>query len=163
MAKKAFVFVLLAVTFFANLQTAAVFAQEKTPVTDDDVNEVARQLYCPVCENISLDVCPTQACEQWRSLIREKLEAGWTTEQINSYFATQYGDRVLAEPPKKGINWLVYILPPAMIIAGAVLLARTITRLRAPKKNIASVSRTADTSGDKYLTRVEEELKKRKG
>ena len=163
MAKKAFLFILRAVTFFVNIQTVAVFAQEKTPVTDDDVNEVARQLYCPVCENISLDVCPTQACEQWRNLIREKLDAGWTTEQIKSYFATQYGDRVLPEPPKKGINWLVYILPPAMIIAGAILLARIITDLRAPKKNIASVSRTADTSGDKYLTRVEEELKKRKG
>lgn len=163
MIKKALLFVLLALTFFVNIKTVAVFAQEKTPVTDDQVNEVARQLYCPVCENISLDVCPTQACEQWRSLIREKLEAGWTTEQIKDYFAAQYGDRVLPEPPKKGINWLVYILPPAMIFAGAILLARIITRLRAQKEDIASVSQVADTTGDEYLSRVEEELKKRKG
>ena len=32
------------------------------PPTDDDVNAVAKQLYCPVCENTPIDVCPTQAC-----------------------------------------------------------------------------------------------------
>ena len=43
------------------------FAQGSDP-TDDDVNAVAKQLYCPVCENIPLDACGTAACEQWRGL-----------------------------------------------------------------------------------------------
>ena len=57
------------------LLTGAVSANTPEPgnPSDDDVNEVAGQLYCPVCENIPLDVCPTQACGQWRDLIREKL------------------------------------------------------------------------------------------
>jgi cytochrome c-type biogenesis protein CcmH len=42
-----------------------VFAQQPTP-SDDQVNAIARQLYCPVCENTPLDVCPTTACHQWR-------------------------------------------------------------------------------------------------
>ncbi|MER3459217.1 MAG: hypothetical protein C4309_11855, partial [Chloroflexota bacterium] len=37
--------------------------------TQDDVNRVANQLYCPVCENITLANCPTQACIQWRARI----------------------------------------------------------------------------------------------
>jgi cytochrome c-type biogenesis protein CcmH/NrfF len=49
---------------------------EPTGPTDDEVNAIAKQLYCPVCENIPLDVCPTQACAQWRDLIREKLARG---------------------------------------------------------------------------------------
>ena len=90
-------------------------AQQATPlpaitVSDDQVNAVAHELYCPVCENIPLDVCPTQACAQWRELIRLKLSEGSTKEQIKQYFAAQYGDRVLAEPPRQGLNWLVAIL-----------------------------------------------------
>src|SRR5512140_2498273 len=79
-------------------------AQQATPlpaitVSDDQVNAVAHELYCPVCENIPLDVCPTQACAQWRELIRLKLSQGQTKDQIKAYFAAQYGDRALPEPP----------------------------------------------------------------
>ena len=51
-----------------------VFAQDTFP-TDDDVNKIARQLYCPVCESTPLDVCPTEACRQWRDVIRTMLMA----------------------------------------------------------------------------------------
>ncbi len=40
---------------------APALAQGQPP-TDDEVNRIAKQLYCPVCENTPLDVCPTQAC-----------------------------------------------------------------------------------------------------
>ena len=60
-------------------------AQAPTP-TDDEVNRIAQQLYCPVCENTPLDVCPTEACRQWRDLIRQQLSEGWTEEQIQQYF-----------------------------------------------------------------------------
>jgi len=162
MRKKGLYAVLLGLVILGFLQVSNASAQDKTPVTDDQINEVARQLYCPVCENISLDVCPTQACAQWRDLIREKLEAGWTTEQIKAYFAAQYGDRVLPEPPKRGMNWLVYILPPAMIIGGAFLLGWIIKGLRAPQ-SAAAATESSTVEKDSYLTRVEEELKKRKG
>ncbi len=89
-------------------------AQAPTP-SDDQVNVIARQLYCPVCENLPLDVCPTQACAQWRETIREKLALGWTEAQIKQYFVEQYGDRVLATPPATGLNWLVYLLPPPRV------------------------------------------------
>jgi cytochrome c-type biogenesis protein CcmH len=94
-------FALLVMVF---LIPGASFAQQDQPVTDDQVNAIAKQLYCPVCENIPLDVCGTQACAQWRELIREKLSQGWTDAQIKQYFADQYGDRVLAQPPAEGLN-----------------------------------------------------------
>jgi cytochrome c-type biogenesis protein CcmH len=156
---------LLLTLVLAGLRINLGLAQDTQPVTDDQINEVARQLYCPVCENISLDVCPTQACAQWRDLIREKLEAGWTITEIKDYFATQYGDRVLPEPPKKGLNWLVYILPPVMIIGGVLLLWWIVNRLRAPKRVINPTTAKLDSasSGDEYLARIEAELKNRKG
>ncbi len=156
---------LLLTLVLAGLRINHGLAQDTQPVTDDQINEVARQLYCPVCENISLDVCPTQACAQWRDLIREKLEAGWTTAEIKDYFATQYGDRVLPEPPKKGLNWLVYILPPVMIIGGILSLWWIVNRLQAPKRvsNLTTEKLDSTSSGDEYMARIEEELKNRKG
>jgi cytochrome c-type biogenesis protein CcmH len=48
--------------------------------TQDEVNAVARKLFCPVCENTPLDVCPTEACQQWRDVIRTKLMEGQSEE-----------------------------------------------------------------------------------
>src|SRR5689334_22330752 len=67
-------------------------------VTDDQVNAVAERLYCPVCENIPLDVCGTQACADWRQEIRGMLADGMTSDQITAAFAQKYGQRVLASP-----------------------------------------------------------------
>ncbi len=135
------------------------------PVSDDQVNAVARQLYCPVCENIPLDVCPTQACAQWRELIRQKLAAGWSADQIKQYFATQYGDRVLAVPPVRGLNWLAYILPPVGILIGAYLVFRALKgmRTRPTPATAPAASAPAETTAakDPYLARVEEELRQR--
>ncbi len=164
MNKKIVFAAVIVALIFAGAVINRVLAQDKTPVTDDQINEVARQLYCPVCENIPLDVCPTQACAQWRALIKEKLEAGWSTDQIKEYFAVQYGDRVLGEPPRKGFNWLVYILPPLMILAGALILGWIIKGMRSPKKVTGSIPDQQDSSssGDEYIAKIEEELKKRK-
>ena len=102
------------------------FAQDDTPgkPTDDEVNAIAKEMYCPVCENIPLDVCPTQACAEWRELIRDKLAAGWSEQQIKTYFVEQFGDRVLAEPPARGLNWLVYVIPPLAFLVGVYILYR---------------------------------------
>ena len=110
----------------AGLFTSVAIAQDNTP-TDDDVNAVAKQLYCPVCENTPLDVCPTEACRQWRELIRTQLSEGMTEQQIKDYFVANYGARVLSEPPRTGLNWLVYILPPAIILLGAFFLFRSLS------------------------------------
>jgi cytochrome c-type biogenesis protein CcmH len=149
--------------FLLAVSAAAVLAQTKPQPSDDDVNAVAHELYCPVCENIPLDVCPTQACAQWRDLIREKLSEGWTKEQIKQYFQRQYGDRVLAEPPREGLNWMVYILPPAFILVGAYLVFRVISKRKPVGQSaVGSASAGASVSDDPYLKRLEDELKKRK-
>ncbi len=140
----------------ALISPAAGLAQQPTP-SDDEVNAVAREMYCPVCENIPLDVCPTQACAQWRELIRQKLAEGWSKAQIEDYFVAQYGDRVLAEPPRRGLNWLVYIAPPLFILLGIYLLAR-IYRSTESKSPQPLPLETQDEI--EYLKRVDAEVKK---
>jgi cytochrome c-type biogenesis protein CcmH len=156
--KKQWMWLVLAVLAVA-IPTARAMAQEPTPVTDDQVNEVAGQLYCPVCENITLEVCATTACAQWRALIEEKLGQGWTPDQIKQYFVDQYGDRVLAEPPKRGLNWLVYFLPPLMIAAALVYLLRAMKQM---KKPAVVPTQAVEETDDPYLASVEEELRRRR-
>jgi cytochrome c-type biogenesis protein CcmH len=148
---------LVGLVFLMLMGVGSVYAQDDSP-TDDEVNAVASQLYCPVCENIPLDVCPTQACEQWRATIREKLEIGWNDDQIKQYFVDQYGARVLATPPAEGLNWLVYILPPMAFLAGAVVLWRAVKTWRTDEPEGVIEALTSD---DPYLARIEEELQRR--
>jgi cytochrome c-type biogenesis protein CcmH len=154
----------------AALWVGTALAQDPTP-SDDDVNRVAKQLYCPVCENTPLDVCPTQACAQWRALIREKLAAGWTEAEIKQYFVDQYGARVLSEPPRTGLNWLVYIVPPVLFVLGVIILARTFRSSKESSGGEAVDSAPAPVdeapakdaaASDEYVARLENELKKRK-
>ncbi len=162
---------LLFALVLSTLGVATVSAQESTP-TDDEVNAIAKQLYCPVCENTPLDVCPTEACRQWREEIRKLLAEGKSEEEIKKYFVDYYGARVLAEPPRSGFNWLVYVVPPMVIVAGIFALFRALRAWSQPSaadEGETSIEGEAgagegDASGpaDAYIARLEEELKKRK-
>jgi cytochrome c-type biogenesis protein CcmH len=112
---------ILLLTFLASLLiVSVVYAQDGGPGTpsDNDVNRVAKQLYCPVCPNTPLDVCETKACEDWRAQIRDQLAEGWTDQQVIDYFVAQYGERVLAEPQRKGFTSLVWFLPLIAVLVG---------------------------------------------
>lgn len=139
-------FIALVVVFFS---AKDVWAQEVTP-SDDQVNQIAQQLYCPVCENVPLDECMTEACQQWRDLIRQRLAEGWTEQEIKDYFVAQYGDKVLGEPPRQGLNWVLYLFPPFLVLIAVVLLLR---KFKYPRKNIHSIE-----NQDAYLLQVERDL-----
>ena len=151
----------LFILVLAALVTVPVSAQGTNPPTDDEVNAVAKQLYCPVCENTPLDVCPTQACAQWRDLIRLKLSQGEGEQQIKQYFVDNYGARVLNEPPRTGINWLAYIVPPVIILIGAAFLVRAFQRMKKPLVAAPAQGPRSDAPADDYVARLEEEVKKR--
>jgi cytochrome c-type biogenesis protein CcmH len=133
-------------------------------------------LYCPVCENTPLDVCPTTACHQWRELIRQMLAEGKSEAEIKQYFVDYYGARVLSEPPRTGINWLVYVVPPLAFLAGAYLLFRAIQIWKrtakesvmgadhsfSPGSEFEPVKGSGKLADNEYVARLEKELKKRK-
>ena len=138
-----------------------VSAQEPTP-SDNDVNRIAKQLFCPVCESTPLDVCPTEACRQWRELIRTMLAEGKSEAEIKQYFVEQYGARVLAEPPNRLVS---YLIPAVAILLGVLLLARGFQMWLKPSPTAdeAPVDVKPDAPvTDPYVARLEEEIKKQK-
>lgn len=121
---------------------------------DDQTMRVASSLYCPVCPGVPLDVCETQACQQWRALIKEKLATGQTREQIQQYFVAQYGERVLGAPTPQGFNLTIYIAPLAAILIGFGLLLFAARQWMASKPPPPRAAAPGD-----YRERIERELK----
>ena len=165
---------LLLLSLFAIVQP--LLAQDSA-VTDDEVNEIARDVYCPVCESTPLDVCATQACADWRELIRTKLGEGQSKEEIFDYFARQYGDGVLADPPGRGVSLIIlWVLPIVLLLLAALFFSRIMRNLRTASEpspaaaaldesraeSAVTVSSVDQASGDDYLARIEEEVGKSK-
>ena len=153
-----FYLLLLALVVFGT--STSVLAQGEEP-TDDEVNRIAKQLYCPVCESTPLDVCPTEACRQWRDLIRKMLSEGKSEDEIKQYFVAQYGARVLDEPPNR---FLSYVVPVAAFLLGAFLLFRGFRMWIRPVETGTGPGENEAQSvpQDDYIQKFEEEMKKRK-
>jgi cytochrome c-type biogenesis protein CcmH len=108
---------------------------------DDGVRRVALQLQCPVCEGQSAADSPSGLAADMRSVIRARLMAGASDQQILDEFVASYGDSILAEPPKRGISLGVWLGPTLGIGLGVLLLVmmlRTWRRPTVPTRRVAT-------------------------
>ncbi len=144
---------------FLTLFTLPVFAQENLTVTMDQVNAIAKKLYCPVCPNETLDACQTQACAQWRSEIGDQLAAGQSEQQIVDSFVRRYGQRVIGTPDDPALRALSLATP--FVIAGIALAVGVFTFMRwrsrpRPEPTPAAGSPPLD---DSYRDALEQDLR----
>ncbi|HWM78983.1 MAG TPA: cytochrome c-type biogenesis protein, partial [Methylomirabilota bacterium] len=98
------------------------------PVDERVVHDVAAQLRCVVCQNLSVADSPSETANQMRQIIRERLAAGESPEEVRAYFVEKYGQWILLSPPKEGFNLLVWVVPFAGLGAGLVLVAVVLRR-----------------------------------
>lgn len=169
MTKNKFWILFLAAAFAALFLTAKVYAQDPAPtiapikvVSDNDVNLVAKKLYCPVCPNTPLDVCETQACKDWRAQIKDQLSQGWTEQAVMDYFVTQYGERVLAEPERGGFTSLVWMLPVLFVVLGLVFVWLVLKSWHSRRLSPAAIHPDPVPAGvsKDILDRIESEIRK---
>lgn len=95
---------------------------------DDRVYAISRQLMCPVCAGQTVAESDAAVAREMRDIIRQKLLAGETPDQILRYFVAQFGDGVLAEPPRRGLSAVLYLGPPLALALGLALAAIFIRR-----------------------------------
>lgn len=93
---------------------------------------VASQLRCPVCQGLSIQDSPSELAVQMRGVVRDQLAAGRTPEEVKQYFTEKYGEWILLEPEAHGFNMLVYILPVAAVIVGALVVVLAVRRWSRP-------------------------------
>ena len=86
---------------------------------NQQAQEVASQLQCPVCNGESVADSPSGLASEMRSLIRQKLAQGQSEQQVIQYFEARYGDAILESPPAQGFTLMIWLPPVAMLALGA--------------------------------------------
>jgi cytochrome c-type biogenesis protein CcmH len=127
---------------------------------DDQTKELSYLLMCPVCQGQSVGESNSNLAHDMRDIIRKQLEAGRSKEEVLAYFVSSYGESILASPPPKGINWLLWLLPGVGIILGGIGI--TLYLLKAQKEDKNEGSKKINTQAkmdNEYMKRIEEELK----
>jgi cytochrome c-type biogenesis protein CcmH len=92
------------------------------------VYEIAAQLRCVVCQNLSVADSPSEMATQMRGVIEERLAAGDGPEQVLRFFVDKYGEWILLSPPRQGFSLLVWIFPAVAVGAGLVIVALVLRR-----------------------------------
>ena len=90
------------------------------PVLEERARALSRQLRCLVCQNQSIDDSDAELARDLRQIVRERLLAGDSDEQIIEFLTARYGDFVLLKPPVKPATWGLWFGPLALfLVAGA--------------------------------------------
>ena len=107
---------------------AGVSLVAAAPVSEDAVRIVASQLRCVVCQSLSVADSPSETAHQMREIIRQRLTAGETPEQVKAYFVEKYGLWILLSPPRQGFSALVWVVPFVALLTGLVLVVIAVRR-----------------------------------
>ncbi|HXD63830.1 MAG TPA: cytochrome c-type biogenesis protein [Solirubrobacteraceae bacterium] len=99
--------------------------------------EVVNDVMCVVCHE-PLGVAQSPEAFQERDYIRQLVAQGKTRKEIEDDLVQQYGPAVLARPPAHGVNLLVYIIPPVVLVLGIAIIAVFIPRWRRRAREAAA-------------------------
>jgi cytochrome c-type biogenesis protein CcmH len=142
--------VLLLVILLLAAPAPALAQPPATNVEDPRLYEVASQLRCVVCQNLSVADSPSEMAVNMKGQVRELLARGYTEEQIVKYFVLSYGQFVLLKPTFEGVNALVWLLPLLALLGGVAIVWMKLRKLeKAPVP-------AANPDDDPYLSRVRE-------
>lgn len=102
---------------------APVFAVEPDEVLDDPVLEarartLSKTLRCLVCQNENIDSSHAPLAKDLRVLLRERLVAGDTDEEVLEFLVARYGDFVLLQPPVQSNTLVLWLAPALFMIIG---------------------------------------------
>jgi cytochrome c-type biogenesis protein CcmH len=90
------------------------------PDLDERTREIAAELRCVVCQNLSVADSPSEMAQQMRGVVREQLQAGKSPEEVKEYFVSKYGEWVLLKPKTTGVSAMLWILPYIALVCGII-------------------------------------------
>jgi cytochrome c-type biogenesis protein CcmH len=117
------------------------------PDLEDRTREIATELRCVVCQNLSVADSPSEMAQQMRAIVREQLEAGKSPEQIKDFFVSKYGEWVLLKPKTTGFSAILWILPYVVLVAGVITALWFVHRWVGKKKTLADTQIQPDATG----------------
>ncbi len=124
------------------------------------VGDISEQLICQCGCTLVLSNCSHAECmsrDTMTTLIEQKLAQGQSEGEITQFFVAQYGEQVLASPPKRGFNLVLWVLTPAAIlVVGGVIYVALKRWVRRGKTRPTSAM--AEAGDEKYQHQLEDEL-----
>ena len=121
------------------------------------VNEVAREVRCPTC-NTPLDVSNSPAASDMKVFISERIDQGWDKERIIAALQDEFGDGVLATPPKSGFDLIAWLVPGLAVLAGIV--AAGLLAWRWSRRRPAAAGAQAPPPTPEEARRLDDELRR---
>jgi cytochrome c-type biogenesis protein CcmH len=129
MKQRSFIAVLAIMTFVA-LSTSARAVQPDEmladPVLEAKAREISAELRCLVCQNQNIDDSDAALARDLRLIVRERLEAGDSKEQVIDYAVARYGEFILLRPRFTAKTALLWFAPLLLLAGGALLAYRAI-------------------------------------
>jgi cytochrome c-type biogenesis protein CcmH len=98
------------------------------PVLEARARALSKELRCMVCQNQSIDDSEAALARDLRLLVRDRLKAGDSDQQVLDYLVARYGEFVLLKPPLSLHTAILWGVPPAALLFGAITLALVIRR-----------------------------------
>ncbi len=124
-------------------QALAVLPDEilPDPALEARARELSRGLRCMVCRNESIDESNAELARDMRILVRERLTAGDSDQQVIAFIVDRYGEYALLKPTTGGVNWLLWAAGPLMLmLALGVGIGYLRSRQAAPEAGSATLS-----------------------
>ncbi len=100
------------------------------PGLEARAREISRAVRCPVCQGESIDDSNARISRDLRIIIRERLVAGDSDAEVLEFLVARYGEFVLFDPPKRGVNLVLWLAGPAMLLGGGAIAVTAIRRRR---------------------------------
>jgi cytochrome c-type biogenesis protein CcmH len=104
----------------------------KDPALEERAREISKGLRCLVCQNQSIDDSDASLAKDLRVLVRERLVAGDSDDDVITYVVSRYGDFVLLKPPFKMATLVLWLGPLMLIVIGLVSIVVFYRRNQAP-------------------------------
>ncbi|HLG85812.1 MAG TPA: cytochrome c-type biogenesis protein [Alphaproteobacteria bacterium] len=93
----------------------------KDPAQEKRAEAIGKQLRCPVCKTESIEESDADFTRDLRKVVRERVAAGDTDQQVLDYMHARYGDFILLKPPFEPSTWILWLAPPLLLMAGGAL------------------------------------------
>lgn len=111
------------------------------PALEERAREISSGLRCLVCRNESIDDSNADLARDLRLLVRERLVAGDSDEEVIDFVVDRYGEYVLLNPVASGSNLVLWLAGPVMLLLGGLLAVVYIrSRARAKPEDEADLS-----------------------
>ena len=126
---------------------------------EEGVYQLTTRLRCPVCQGLNVAESRSEAAVAMQGRIHELVSLGYSQNQVVDYFTDRYGDWVLLDPPREGMNWFLW-LGPFVLVLGGVLVVRGVARYsssRSAETPVEASSREQDPYVAKLLAEVDGE------